>query len=150
EGRERVAESSRQQTATGMQASRQQYGSSAQASRQQYGSSAQAERGQNATGVETSARQDRGSGSFARSSYCPLGAGAGLAAATGAAIGAAAAYAGLAAPSTGEYSAGGPCSAPTVVSAGNMKYFQCGAVWYTQAYGPSGPTFVQVAPPAGY
>src|SRR5262249_11831306 len=92
-------------------------------------------------------------GAYAAAPYAGAGwdAGAGLAAAaTGAAIGAAAASAGAAPPATAEYSSAEPCPAPVVGSAGDMKYFQCRSLWFAPAFGPSGPTFVQVAPPGGY
>jgi len=162
EGQQRTAEASRQQYGSSAQASRQQYGSSAQASRQQYGSNAQtsrqqygstaqANREQTAAGMQSRAQQYHGAYPYAAAPYAHWDAGVGMAAATGAAIGAAAAYpTGSASPPMAGSSSGSPCTAPTVVPAGNMQYFRCDGLWYTQAYGPSGPAFVQVPPPAGF
>jgi hypothetical protein len=113
------------------QASRQQYAASAQASRQQHAASAQASRQEYA---EHANRYDN------------WDAGRGLAVATGAAIGTAAANA-VTAPT---YGSGQPCADSNVVSVGGTQYVRCGSAWYTQAYGPSGPAFVQVAAPPGY
>jgi hypothetical protein len=117
------------------QASRQQYAASAQASRQQHAASAQASRQEYAEH---------------RYPYNNWDAGRGLAVATGAAIGAAAANAVTAPATEPTYGSGQPCADSTVVSVGDAQYFRCGSLWYTQAYGPSGPTFVQAAAPPGY
>jgi hypothetical protein len=117
---------------------------SAQASRQQYAASAQASRQQHATSAQAS-RQDYAEHAYR---YNNWDAGRGLAVATGAAIGAAAANAATA-PATA-YDSGQLCADSTVVSVGDTQYFRCGSAWYTQAYGPSGPTFVQAAAPPGY
>ena len=140
---------------SGAQANRQQPGASAHASRQQSAatgqanrSSAQANHEQTATGMKSNAQQYHDTHIEVNEGW---DAGTGLAVATGAAIGAAVVNSGTAdsggraAPATGS-----PYAAPTVVSAGNMTYFGCGSLWYTEAYGPSGPTFVQVAAPSGY
>ena len=144
---ERQAQSSRQQTATGMQSSRQQYASGAQASREQTATGMQTSREQTAMGMQSSAQQYHGSYPYA-ASHPAWDAGARFAAATtGAAIGAAAAS------STAHahvYMASPPCAAPTIVPVGSMKYFGCGSSWYTQGYGPNGPTLVAVAPPPGF
>jgi len=79
---------------------------------------------------------------------------AGVAAATtGAAIGAAA-TASMAAPAmaapasaTAAYAAAQPCANAVSVPVGPLMFFRCGTAWYRQAYGPAGPTFVQVARP---
>jgi hypothetical protein len=108
---------------------------SAQASRQQYAASSQASR-------QVYAEH--------RYPYNNWDAGRGLAVATGAAIGAAAANAVTAPAAAPTYGSGQPCADSTVVSLGDTQYVRCGSLWYTQAYGPSGPTFVQVAAPSGY
>ena len=117
---------------------------SAQASRQQ-AVSAQANRQQTAAAIQSRAQQYH-----APYPYNNWDAGRGLAVATGAAIGAAVANSVTGSATTPTYSSGQPCADMTVVSAGDMQYFRCGSVWYSQAYGPSGPTFVQVAAPPGY
>jgi len=117
------------------QASHQQYAASAQASRQQYGASAQAN------------RQEYTEHAY---HYNNWDAGRGLAVATGAAIGVAAANAVTAPATAPTYGPGQPCADSTVVSVADIQYFRCGSLWYTEAYGPSGPTFVQVAAPPGY
>jgi hypothetical protein len=108
---------------------------SAQASRQQHAASAQAN------------RQEYAEHAYR---YNNWDAGRGLAVATGAAIGAAAANAVTAPATASTYGSGQPCADSSVVSVGDSQYFRCGSLWYTQAYGPSGPTFVQVATPPGY
>jgi hypothetical protein len=121
--------------------------SGAQVSRQQSAARGQANREQ-ITGMKSSTQQYHGTHVQVEEGW---DAGRGIAVATGVAIGAAAANSGAAA--SGETVTPGtsaPCAAPTVVSAGNMTYFGCGSLWYTEAYGPSGPTFVQVAAPGGY
>jgi hypothetical protein len=115
---------------------------SAQASRQQYAASAQASRQQHAASAQAN-RQEYAEHAYR---YNNWDAGRGLAVATGAAIGTAAANA-VTAPT---YGSGEPCADSNVVSVGGTQYVRCGSVWYTQAYGPSGPTFVQVAAPPGY
>ena len=42
-----------------------------------------------------------------------------------------------------------PCPNANMVQVGDVTYSQCGATWYTLAYGPNGPTYVQSAPPPG-
>jgi hypothetical protein len=42
-----------------------------------------------------------------------------------------------------------PCENATLVPAGDVTYTKCGSSWYTQALGPSGPVYVQSAPPPG-
>jgi hypothetical protein len=117
------------------QASRQQYAASAQASRQQYAANAQANRQQYAERAYP---------------YNNWDAGTGLAVATAAAVGAAAVNSATASATTPSYSSGQPCVDSTIVSAGDAQYFRCGSLWYTEAYGPNGPTFAQVAAPPGY
>jgi hypothetical protein len=119
---------------------------SAQASRQQYAASAQASRQQHAASAQAS-RQEYAEHAYP---YNNWDAGRGLAVATGAAIGAAAANAVTAPATAPTYGSGQPCADSTIVSVGDTQYFRCGSLWYTQAYGPSGPTFVQVAAPPGY
>jgi hypothetical protein len=150
-GHEGGFQSSRQQSAAGAQASRQQYGAHAQASRQQEANSLQSSREQTAQGMQSRAQQYRGAYPYAASAYPAWDAGAGAAAMTGAAIGAAAAS--LMHPAAAAYAAtapGQPCANPMAVPAGDMNYLKCGSAWYTQAFGPSGPMFVQVAPPPGF
>ena len=118
---------------------------SAPASRQQSAVSAQANRQQTAAAMQSRAQQYR-----APYPYNNWDAGRGLAVATGAAIGAAVANSVTGSATAPTYSSGQPCADTTVVSAGDMQYFRCGSIWYSQAYGPSGPTFVQVAAPPGY
>lgn len=43
--------------------------------------------------------------------------------------------------------AGLPC-VPVVSTVNSVTYYQCGQSYYTQAYGPSGPFYMQVQPPA--
>jgi hypothetical protein len=120
--------------------------SGAQESRPQSAARGQANREQTSTGIKSSTQQYH-------VTHVEEGwdAGTGIAVATGAAIGAAAANSGTATSgATAPPTTGAPCAAPTVVSAGNVTYFGCGSLWYTEVYGPSGPTFVQVAPPTGY
>ena len=69
----------------------------------------------------------------------------GAAAATGAAIGSAAAVS--AAPASTPAYAAEPCPNAVSVPVGPLTFFRCGTAWYRQAYGPSGPTFVQVERP---
>ena len=108
---------------------------------------AQSSREQTATGMQSSAQQYRGSYPYA-ASHPAWDAGAGFAAATtGAAIGAAVVSSTAHAQM---YVASPPCAAPTIVPVGSMKYFGCGSSWYTQGYGPNGPTLVAVPPPPGY
>jgi hypothetical protein len=135
--------------AGGFQANRQQYKSGAQASRQQEANRLQSSREQTAQGLQSNAQQYRGSYPYGAYGYPNWDAGAGLAAATaGAALGAAAASA--RAPSTSAGSvASQPCAAPENITVEGMTYFRCGSAWYTQAYGPAGPTFMPVSPPAG-
>src|SRR5205809_854390 len=107
----------------------------AQAGRQQYGASAQASRQQ----AYEDAHWDEGKGLAI--------------AATGAVVGRAAgamtsAAATSAAPPPPPPAAA-PCSNPTLVPVGDVTYSQCGSTWYTQAYGASGPVYVQSAPPPG-
>ena len=132
-----------------------------QASRQQYGANAQtatrmqASREQAARNLQSNAQQYRGGYPYAGGPYANWDAGAGvaaaagvgLAAATGAAIGAAAGYPEPVASGVAVSSPGSPCASPAAAPPG---YLQCGSLWYSQAYGPSGPTYVQVAPPAGF
>jgi hypothetical protein len=79
---------------------------------------------------------------------------AGVAAATtGAAIGsAAAATVGaptIAAAATAHAAyAAQPCANAVSVPVGPLTFFRCGTAWYRQAYGPAGPTFVQVVRPS--
>jgi multidrug efflux pump subunit AcrA (membrane-fusion protein) len=149
----RSAQPSRQQTATGAQSSRQQAASSAQSSRQQAASSAQSSRQQAASSAQSSRQQ-------AAAGYSdPYGwdAGTGLAvvatgAAVGAVVGSSTSATAQGQPST-TYATPAPvelCASPTVVPVGGVKYFNCGSAWYTEAYGPSGPTYVQVAAPPGF
>ena len=137
------------------QASRQQYGANAQANREQTATGMQASREQAARNLQSNAQQYRGGYPFAGGPYANWDAGAGvaaaagvgLAAATGAAIGAAAGYPEPVASGVAVSSPGSPCASPAAAPPG---YLQCGSLWYTQAYGPNGPTYVQVAPPAGF
>jgi hypothetical protein len=148
QGRQGSAQSSREQTATGIQSSHQQYASGAQASRQQTATGMQSTREQAATGMQSSAQQYHRSYPYT-ASHPAWDAGAFAAAATGAAIGAAAASS-KAPPPAQVYVASPPCATPTLVPVGSMEYFGCGSSWYTQGYGPNGPTFVAVAPPPGF
>jgi hypothetical protein len=120
--------------------------SSAQASHQQYAASAQASRQQHAASAQAS-RQEYAEHAYR---YNNWDAGRGLAVATGAAIGAATANAVTAPATAPTYGSGQPCADSSVVPVGDIQYFRCGSVWYTEAYGPSGPAFVQVAAPPGY
>jgi hypothetical protein len=136
------AQSSREQTATGMQSSREQTATGMQSSREQ-----------TATGMQSSAQKYHGAYPYATSTNWD--AGVGLAAATtGVAIGTAAASSRAVQPSsTAVYAmptASQLCASPTVIPVGGMNYFKCGSAWYTQAFGPSGPTYVGVAPPPGF
>jgi len=138
----------------GAQASRQ-TPSSMQASRQQYASGAQANREQTATGMQASREQTEvyhGTYTHTVTAYPAYPAwDAGRVAAagvTGAAIGAAAASS--ASHSAPVYVASPACTAPIEVPVGSMTYFRCGSYWYTQGFGPNGPTYVQVAPPPGF
>ena len=119
---------------------------SAQASRQQYAASAQSSRQQHAASAQAS-RQEYAEHAYR---YNNWDAGRGLAVATGAAIGAVAANAVTGPATEPTYDSGQPCANSNVVSVGDTQYFRCGSLWYTQAYGPSGPTFVPVAAPPGY
>jgi hypothetical protein len=147
------AQSSRQQYGSSAQSSRQQYGSSAQSSREQTATGMQSSREQTATRMQSSAQQYHGAYPYATSASTNWDAGVGLAAAkTGVAIGTAAA-ASSQPSSTGVYAmqtASQLCASPTVIPVGGMNYFKCGSAWYTQAFGPSGPTYVGVAPPPGF
>jgi hypothetical protein len=113
-------------------------------------------REQTATGMQSSAQQYHGTYPYATSASTNWDAGVGLAAATtGVAIGTAAAASSKAAQpiSTDVYAmqtASQLCASPTVIPIGGMNYFKCGSAWYTQAFGPSGPTYVGVAPPPGF
>ena len=42
-----------------------------------------------------------------------------------------------------------PCANANMVQVGDVTYSQCGSTWYTLAYGPNGPAYVQSAPPPG-
>jgi len=42
-----------------------------------------------------------------------------------------------------------PCANAEMVPVGDVTYTKCGATWYTQALGASGPVYVQSAPPPG-
>ena len=144
-------------TAAAGQANRMEYGQHSQASRQQEANALQSNREQAARNLQSNAQQYRRAYPYGRFGYPAWDAGAGWAAgvglAAGAAIGAAAASPESAAPATAGIpvsSAGPPCAVPTVVPADGTQYFRCGTLWYTQAYGPSGPSYVQVAPPSGY
>jgi hypothetical protein len=145
------AQASRQ-TPSSMQASRQQYASGAQANREQTATGMQASREQTATGMQSSAQVYHGSYTHtvtAYPAYPAWDAGrAAVAGVTGAAIGAAAASS--ASHSAPVYVASPACAAPIEVPVGSMTYFRCGSYWYTQGYGPNGPTYVQVAPPPGF
>jgi hypothetical protein len=157
---------SKQESLGSAQSSRQQYGSSAQSSRQQTATGMQSSREQTATGMQSrhqqtatdmqsSAQQYHGAYPSTTSASSTWDAGAGFAAATtGAAIGAAVASSKPAQTSTtvvyATPAASQLCASPTVVPVGGSKYFKCGSVWYTQAYGPSGLTYVSVAPPPGF
>jgi multidrug efflux pump subunit AcrA (membrane-fusion protein) len=160
----RSAQPSRQQTATGAQSSRQQAASSAQSSRQQAASSAQSSRQQAASSAQSSRQQAASSAQSSRQQAAagysdPYGwdAGTGLAvvatgAAVGAVVGSSTSATAQGQPST-TYATPAPvelCASPTVVPVGGVKYFNCGSAWYTEAYGPSGPTYVQVAAPPGF
>jgi hypothetical protein len=134
----------------GAQASRQQYASGAQANREQTATGMQASRERTATEMQSSAQQYHGSYAHTVTAYPAWDAGAGrvAAAATGVAIGTAAASS--ASHSAPVYVASPACSAPIEVPVGSMMYFRCGSYWYTQAFGPNGPAFVAVAPPPGF
>jgi hypothetical protein len=41
------------------------------------------------------------------------------------------------------------CAGATVQTVNGVNYSKCGANWYTEVYGASGPAFVQVAAPPG-
>lgn len=147
------AQSSREQTATGMQSSREQTATGMQSSHEQTATGMQSSREQTATSRQSSAQQYHGAYPYATSTNWD--AGVGLAAATtGVAIGSAAASSRAVQPSsTGVYAmptASQLCASPTVIPVGGMNYFKCGSAWYTQAFGPSGPTYVSVAPPPGF
>ena len=152
QGHEGSVQSSHQQYAAGAQASRQQYGASAQSSRQQEANRVQSSREGTAMGIQSSAQQYHRPYPYAASVHPAWDAGAGVAAATtGAAIGAVAASSmASAASTTAGYAASQPCPTPVAVAVGSMTYFKCGSAWYTQAYGPAGPTFVEVNPPSGF
>ena len=128
---QRSAQSSRQQTATGMQSSRE----------------------QTATGMQSSAQQYHGAYPYATSANWDTARGLATAT-TGVAIGTVAASAGAAQPSsTAAYAiptGSQLCASPMVIPVGGMNYFKCGSAWYTQAFGPSGPTYVSVAAPPGF
>jgi hypothetical protein len=151
QGRQGSAQWSRQQTPSSMQSSHQQYASGAQASREQTATGMQSSRQQTATGMQSSAQQYHGSYPNVASSYSAWDAGAGsvAAATTGAVIGAAAVASASSHPAP-VYVASPPCAAPAVIPVGSVKYFQCGSSWYTQGYGPNGPTLVAVPPPPGF
>jgi hypothetical protein len=74
----------------------------------------------------------------------------GAAAAWGAAAGAAtgsAAAASAAPPASAPAYTAQPCANAVSFPVGPLTFFRCGTAWYRQAYGPGGPTFVQVARP---
>jgi hypothetical protein len=130
-------QSSREQTATGMQASHE----------------------QTSTGLQSNGQQHHGAYPYATSTSSNWDAGVGLAAATtgvviGTAAGTAAASSRAARASSiaayGMPSGSQLCASPMVIPVGGMNYFKCGSAWYTQAFGPSGPTYVSVAPPLGF
>jgi hypothetical protein len=132
-----------------------QYGEQAQTGRQQEANSLQSSREQTAQSMQSRAQQYHGNYPYAgrygvaaaRASAWDAAAAGAAAATTGAAIGAAAGAA-MAVPSgTAAYAASEPCASPRIVQSGGMTYFQCGSTWYTEAYGPAGPTFVTVQPP---
>jgi hypothetical protein len=160
------AQSNHQQYGSSAQSSRQQYGSSAQSSREQTATGMQSSREQTATGMQSSREQTatgmqssaqryHGASPYATSASTDWDAGVGVAAATtGVAIGTAAVSSMAAQPSsTGVFTmptASQLCASPTVIPVDGMNYFKCGSAWYTQAFGPSGPTYVSVAPPPGF
>jgi hypothetical protein len=130
------------------QANRMEYGQHAQASRQQEANTLQSNREQAARNLQSNAQQYRGAYPYRGLGYPAWDAGAGwAAAATGAAIGAAATS--WAAPGYGSsaYPASQPCGNAESVLVGSTTFFRCGSSWYTQAYGPEGPTFVPASPP---
>jgi hypothetical protein len=123
------------------------YGEQAQAGRQQEANTLQSNREQTAQNLQSNAQQYRGGYPYG---YPAWDAGAGwAAAATGAAVGAAATAAATAHAGSSVYTASEPCANPASVSVGGTVYFRCGSSWFTQAYGPSGPGYVAVAPPPG-
>jgi hypothetical protein len=104
--------------------------------------------------MEQAARQYHGAYPYAGAAAAWDAGAAGVAAATtGAAIGSAAA-ATVAAPTIAAaasapaaYGGAQPCANAVSVPVGPLTFFRCGTAWYRQAYGPAGPTFVQVARP---
>ena len=115
--------------------------------------SAQSSRQQTATGMQSSAQQYHGAYPYATSANWDTARGLATAT-TGVAIGTVAASAGAAQPSsTAAYAiptSSQLCASPMVIPVGGMNYFKCGSAWYTQAFGPSGPTYVSVAAPPGF
>ena len=126
-----------------------------QSSRDQEANSLQSSREQTAKSMQSSAQQYARPYYGGGAAYPAWDAGAGMAAAaTGAAVGTAVDVAAGSAmaphPAAGaQYATAQPCSAPVSVSVGGANYVKCGSIWYTQAYGPSGPEFVQVQAPPG-
>jgi len=144
-GREGSFQTSRQQYMSGAQASRQEYGSKGQASRQAEANTLQSNREQTARAMQSSAQEYRGSYPYVGSAW---DAGAGVAAtATGAVIGAATAASMTSAATGAAYTTTASCASAVAVPVEDTNYYRCGSAWYTQAYGPAGPTFISVSPP---
>jgi len=130
------------------QANRMEYGQQAQASRQHEANALQSNREQAARNLQNNAQQYRGAYPYGGLGYPAWDAGAGwAAAATGAAIGAAAASSAAPGYGSSAYPADQPCVNAESVPVGATTFFRCGSSWYTQAYGPAGPTFVPASPP---
>jgi len=145
----RGAEASRME-----QANRMAYGEHAQTSRQQEANALQSNREQAAKNMQSAAQQYRGAYPYAGAAAAwDAGAASVAAATTGAAIGSAAAATAAApavaaaASAPAAYPAAEPCANAISVPVGPLTFFRCGTAWYRQAYGPAGPTFVQIARP---
>jgi hypothetical protein len=113
----------------------------------------QANRMGQANRMEQAAQQYRRAYPYAGAAAAWDAGAAGVAAATtAAAIGSAAAATAAAPAVAAEGSAPAayaaqPCANAISVPVGRFTLFRCGTAWYRQAYGPAGPTFVQVAVP---
>ena len=134
---------------SGLMEGRQQFGQRALAGRQQEANGLLSNRQQLARRWQSRAEQRRGYPYWA--GYPGWDAGAGLAAlGAGAAIGAAAGSSTAYPSASGSgYSAAQPCANAVVAPGTGVTYYNCGAAWYTKAYGPNGPVFVAVNRPPG-
>ena len=94
-------------------------------------------RGAEASRMEQANRMEQAAHEYHRAyPYAGAAAAAAAAPAVAAAASAPAAYGGTQ-----------PCANAVSVPVGPFTFFRCGTAWYRQAYGPAGPTFVQVERP---